>query len=373
MKVIFGQTIKKPAFVCALLLFMSFIFSSAIIGQTAQPRQMQLSLADILIGLRSKKATLAERNTILAEAIKKRGITFSLTPEIEKELAGTGASAELIEAARQKSPRITAISVAAPTPSQTPVPSPVPTPAAMPSPSPTPPVLDFAFYQKRAAAHLSAKQFDLAVVEYSKAIELNAKDPQTFLNRGLALINQKNYDLAVADFDKAIELNPKESMTYFNRGDLHEKMGSVEKALSDYQKAFELDANNEPAKANMERLQAEISKKPANEPDKASINASETSAAKQILNVGALNNLAVYLAIPEYTTIDRQRNLQGLVTVQITLDEDGKVISVKAISGHLSLRPASEAAALKSRFKPAFVGNQAVKATGFINYNFKVN
>jgi TonB family protein len=123
----------------------------------------------------------------------------------------------------------------------------------------------------------------------------------------------------------------------------------------------------------MERLQAEISKKPANEPDKASINASETSAAKQILNVGALNNLAVYLAIPEYTTIDRQRNLQGLVTVQITLDEDGKVISVKAISGHLSLRPASEAAALKSRFKPAFVGNQAVKATGFINYNFKVN
>jgi hypothetical protein len=42
----------------------------------------QLSLADILIGLRSKKVELADRNKILTEAVLSRGITFTLTPEI---------------------------------------------------------------------------------------------------------------------------------------------------------------------------------------------------------------------------------------------------------------------------------------------------
>jgi hypothetical protein len=49
----------------------------------------QLSLADILIALRSKKVTLTDRNKILTEAINSRGTTFTLTPEIEKELTVT--------------------------------------------------------------------------------------------------------------------------------------------------------------------------------------------------------------------------------------------------------------------------------------------
>ncbi|MEO6052158.1 MAG: hypothetical protein ABIP78_12625 [Pyrinomonadaceae bacterium] len=50
-----------------------------------------MSLADILIALRSKKATLPDRNKILTDAVQTKGTTFSMTPEIEKELAGTGA------------------------------------------------------------------------------------------------------------------------------------------------------------------------------------------------------------------------------------------------------------------------------------------
>ncbi len=64
----------------SLLLLLPFVLR----GQTPQA---QLSLADILIGLRSKKVNLAERNTLLSGAVKTRGITFALTPEIEKELS----------------------------------------------------------------------------------------------------------------------------------------------------------------------------------------------------------------------------------------------------------------------------------------------
>lgn len=360
MKFVFLSTLKKPAYILLFLMLMSLTLSLATVWQTAEAQQAQLSLADILIGLRSKKVTLVERNTLLTEAVRNRGITFSLTPEIEKELASTGAGAELIEAIRQKSPKIKAV----PTPS----PMPSPTPAPTPIPTPTPPVLDSVYYRKRANAHLFNKEYDLAVNEFNKVIELDSKDATNYLNRGLAFFNQKNYDRAVADYDKAIELNPKESIMYFNRGDLHEKMGNSQKAIGDFQKALELDADNEPAKSNLRRLQAEQAKISPKPPEKET-----TSAPQQIVNVGALNSLAVKLTLPVYTAFDRQRNIQGMVIVQVTLDETGKVTSAKAISGPLLLRTASEDAARNSKFKPFIINNQAVKATGFINYNFKAN
>ena len=63
-------------------------------------------------------------------------------------------------------------------------------------------------------------------------------------------------------------------------------------------------------------------------------------------------------------------NIKGKVTVQVTLDEEGKVISAKATNGHSLLRAVSEEAVRNSKFKPALVGNRPVKATGFITYNF---
>ncbi|MGI8884258.1 MAG: TonB family protein [Pyrinomonadaceae bacterium] len=368
MKSVFLSPSKKPAYILLFLMLMSLTLSLTVIRQTAEA-QVQLSLADILIGLRSKKVTLVERNTLLTDAVKSRGITFSLTPEIEKELVGTGASPELVEAIRQKSPKILPVS----TPTPTPIPSPTPTPIPTPIPTPTPFVPDSAFYQKRASDHLVNKEYDLAAAEYGKAIELDSKDAGNYLNRGLAFFNQKKYEPAIADYDKAVELNPGESMIYFNRGDLHEKMGNLQKAADDYRKAVELEATNEPAKTNLRRLETAQAKMPPKSPNKEPSESPKISADSQIVNVGALNNLAVKLAMPVYTSFDRQRNLQGMVTVQVTLDDAGKVISAKASAGPPALRLSSEEAARNSKFKPAIVKNQAVKATGFINYNFKAS
>lgn len=322
----------------SLLLSLTFVSR----GQTAQ-----LSLADILIGLRSKKVNLVERNTLLTDAVKTRGITFALTPEIEKELVNTGAGNELIAAIRQKSPKIAAAPTPSPkvepTPISTPLPiaTPAPTPAPTPVPSPPPPPPDSAFYRKRANAY----------------------------------IVKANYELAVADFDKAIELSPKDSTAYFNRGDSYEKMGNVQKAIDDYRKASELDASNEPAKNNLQRLLNEQSKteQPKTLPKpqlKETTPVSETTAASQIVALGQLKDFAVKLEMPVYPLNAKQFKVGGAVTVQIMLDEEGKVVSAKASDGHALLRSASEDAARKSKFKPARVGNQAVRATGFIIYNF---
>jgi TonB family protein len=358
-------------YLSAFFILVTLILSLTIGLQTGQTQQAQLSLADILIGLRSKKVTLAERNKLLTDAVKERGITFALTPEIEKELQNTGANNELIEAIRQKSPVIKVVSTPLPQPSPTPIVTPVPTPSATPIPTPTSP--DFTFYKKRADENVAEGKYDLAVGDYNKAIELNPQAVSLYLSRGRAFYSKKDYALAVVDYDKAIELNPKESTMYFIRGDTYEKMGDVQKALIDYQKAVELDANNESAKNNLKRLQDELAKQPPKTKLPETTSTSEASNPPSTVIMGALNNLAVRLATPAYPTSAQKFNIQGMVTVQITLDENGNVTSAKASDGPPLLRPTSEDAARKSKFNPARVGNQAVKATGFIIYNFKAN
>jgi TonB family protein len=88
------------------------------------------------------------------------------------------------------------------------------------------------------------------------------------------------------------------------------------------------------------------------------------------VDLGQLNNLAVSLPMPVYPDFARKSNIQGIVSVRVTLNEEGKVTSAKATSGHSLLRYAGEGAALKSKFKPALLGDKAVKSTGFIVYNF---
>ena len=77
--------------------------------------------------------------------------------------------------------------------------------------------------------------------------------------------------------------------------------------------------------------------------------------------------------MPVYPIAERQRNTEGLVTVEIILDEEGKVKSAKATSGPKALRQSAEDAVRKSKFKPVIVGDKAIKAAGFINFNFKIS
>lgn len=50
----------------------------------------------------------------------------------------------------------------------------------------------------------------------------------------------KEYDKALADADKCIELNPKADVAYEMRGTCYEMLGEKEKSNADHQKATEL-------------------------------------------------------------------------------------------------------------------------------------
>ena len=360
------KEIKKSAFRAGLVIVLLLL--GLVLFPQLQYAQTKLTLGDIFTALRSKKATLEERNKLLTEAIRARGITFSLTTDIEKELEDTGAARELIDAIKQKS---IVVKVAA-----TPLPTPLPTPSSTPAPP------SFEVFQKRGDGNFVKGEYDLAVVNYSKAIDLNPKEPSVYLSRGLVYYNRKFYDLAVADYSKVVEIDPKEMMAYYYRGDSFEKLGELQKAVDDFKKVVELDSSNETAKANLQRLEAELSKikpQPAksapvtNEPTRERVKNTDGSSAPvpEFAEMGSLISFAVKLVQPSYPPNLRSMRIEGEVMVNITLDEEGNPVVVKAVSGHPMLRQVCEDAIRKSKFRPATVNNQPTKARGFVTFKFR--
>jgi protein TonB len=76
---------------------------------------------------------------------------------------------------------------------------------------------------------------------------------------------------------------------------------------------------------------------------------------------------------PPYPLIAKETHTQGPVVVQIVIDEQGHVISAKALNGSPLLQAAAVQAAYQARFTPTILGGQAVKVTGSITYNFVLN
>jgi len=85
---------------------------------------------------------------------------------------------------------------------------------------------------------------------------------------------------------------------------------------------------------------------------------------------GVLNGTAINLPPPLYPDAAKRMRTQGVVSVDVILDETGKVVSANASSGPPILREAAVQAALRARFSPTKLSGQPVKVSGVINYKF---
>ncbi len=103
-------------------------------------------------------------------------------------------------------------------------------------------------FSNRGDMYANQGQYDLAIAEYNRALELNPSDAEAFNNRGAMYINRGQHDLAIADFNRALELNPRYAMAYNNRGWFLLMLGDTTKACSDAKRGCELgvcDLSNE--------------------------------------------------------------------------------------------------------------------------------
>jgi TonB family protein len=85
---------------------------------------------------------------------------------------------------------------------------------------------------------------------------------------------------------------------------------------------------------------------------------------------GVLNGVALSLPSPSYPESARRLRTAGVVTVEVVVDETGKVISAVATAGPALLREVAVQAALRARFTPTKLSGQPVKVSGIINYKF---
>jgi protein TonB len=79
---------------------------------------------------------------------------------------------------------------------------------------------------------------------------------------------------------------------------------------------------------------------------------------------------AISLPQPPYPPLARQIKVSGAVSVQILVDESGRVVAAHAVSGHPFLTKSAEEAAQRARFTPTVLNGQTVKVQGVITYNF---
>ena len=99
--------------------------------------------------------------------------------------------------------------------------------------------------------------------------------------------------------------------------------------------------------------------------------ASEQTPVKRApISGGILNGKAIHLPAPRYPIEARQANAFGEVRVQVLVDEEGKVLSAKAVSGAPELREAATAAARDARFSQTRLSGVPMKVTGIVLYNF---
>ena len=86
-----------------------------------------------------------------------------------------------------------------------------------------------------------------AVADFTRAIEVNADVGEYYFERAVSLLNLKRFDEALADLDRALLLDgnySNDSLFYCHRGSNYFKLGNYDAAIENFTKAISLNPND---------------------------------------------------------------------------------------------------------------------------------
>ena len=98
-----------------------------------------------------------------------------------------------------------------------------------------------AAYYNRANAHARTSANDDARVDYDRALELAAEDPDILVNRGLLSLYERDFAAAEGDFREALRLRPRDSAAQTNLGLALLYEDQADDALSAFSEAVEIE------------------------------------------------------------------------------------------------------------------------------------
>ena len=99
-------------------------------------------------------------------------------------------------------------------------------------------------YNNRGVAYATMGEYNRAIADLTKSVELRPSDPESHANRGAAYAKYEKYELAIEDYNKAINFNLHNAELYSVRGTIYAEMGEYVLAAEDLNKAIELNPND---------------------------------------------------------------------------------------------------------------------------------
>jgi len=95
----------------------------------------------------------------------------------------------------------------------------------------------------RGYAKSQLKMYEDAIVDIDQVIGLDPNNAVAYNNRGLSKLQLEKYEDAVLDLDQAIRLGLDNDAVYYNRGSVRIELGMYEDAISDFSHVIELNPN----------------------------------------------------------------------------------------------------------------------------------
>ena len=96
-------------------------------------------------------------------------------------------------------------------------------------------------YGRRGNAFHDKGEYDRAIADYTKAIEIDQKGLVAYNNRGIAYRAKGDNDSAIADYTRAIAIDPDFAGAYNNRGIAYRAKGDNDRAIAEHTSAIEID------------------------------------------------------------------------------------------------------------------------------------
>ena len=98
-------------------------------------------------------------------------------------------------------------------------------------------------YLKRGMNKHKKWNYDGAVTEYEKALELNPQSEEANFYTGNAKFDMEDFTGAINNYSKLILINSNHKYAYYNRGNAYYHKKEYDLAISDYNRATKINPN----------------------------------------------------------------------------------------------------------------------------------
>jgi putative GTP pyrophosphokinase len=102
-------------------------------------------------------------------------------------------------------------------------------------------------YKHRAMAYFACSQYDEAIKDFDRSLELDSKSYKSAYYRGVVRSVLKQYAQAIDDYTLSLSFNPYQPFCLFRRGQAYYHIGDLPQALSDCENSLALDPANKAA------------------------------------------------------------------------------------------------------------------------------